>query len=152
MTKPSALPRHFLVRLAVTALVMLTLSCSSDSPVGSGNGGASFDYAAVSAAYCRDECAYANDGKCDELDLLCNPGTDCTDCGGRITGPACADTCRYAHDGMCDSPQLCSPGTDCSDCTGADAGMGGAGNAPGICANSCYFAGNGKCDEPAAGS
>ena len=97
MTKPSALPRHFLVRLAVTALVMLTLSCSSDSPVGSGNGGASFDYAAVSAAYCRDECAYANDGKCDELDLLCNPGTDCTDCGGRITGPACADTCRYAR-------------------------------------------------------
>lgn len=102
--------------------------------------------APVLGAYCRDDCVLAGDGKCDEYDLTCAPGSDCTDCGGTVTGGACEDTCRFALDGACDSPFLCAPGTDCSDCAGA-LGAGGSSSGP-TCQDTCRTAVDGECDEP----
>ncbi len=134
-----------IIGLLSSLAAALLFSCASDAPDDGRDSAGVFDYPSYSAAYCRDECAYANDGKCNELDLLCSPGTDCTDCGGRITGGECVNTCRYAHDGVCDSPQLCAPGTDCADCTGL--GAGGAQGVTDTCDDSCFFSGNDSCDE-----
>ncbi|CAM9840870.1 unnamed protein product, partial [Heterosigma akashiwo] len=52
----------------------------------------------------------------------CDPGTDCTDCGGLRAGdsaPECENTCMFARDGYCDDPRgndLCKAGSDCQDC------------------------------------
>jgi len=51
----------------------------------------------------------------------CDPGTDCTDCGLKITEDGeCTNTClRTARDGVCDDPRVggtCALGTDCQDC------------------------------------
>ena len=79
-------------------------------------------------------CVYANDGVCDETGGLCDPGTDCTDCG--TCGPV-EDTCGLANNGTCDEPAPCLVGTDCTDC-------GTCNNAN----NSCEWANDGQCDEP----
>eukprot|EP00640_Fibrocapsa_japonica_P000471 CAMPEP_0113936124 /NCGR_PEP_ID=MMETSP1339-20121228/3090_1 /TAXON_ID=94617 /ORGANISM="Fibrocapsa japonica" /LENGTH=895 /DNA_ID=CAMNT_0000938473 /DNA_START=132 /DNA_END=2819 /DNA_ORIENTATION=+ /assembly_acc=CAM_ASM_000762 len=57
----------------------------------------------------------------------CDPGTDCTDCGGFGVTEAteCDNTCRFSRDDYCDDPRgndLCNMGTDCQDCgpVGAD--------------------------------
>jgi len=74
---------------------------------------------------CDDTCSDANNGQCDDggetsvYRINCVFGTDCTDCGIRLS---CLDTCQYANDGWCDdggegsSFYLCDMGTDCSDC------------------------------------
>ena len=47
---------------------------------------------------CDDNCAYSNDGICDDGGLgsqsvaYCSYGTDCTDCGGRVAMPAAPPT------------------------------------------------------------
>ena len=45
---------------------------------------------------CEDTCASANDGVCDEDENNCDPGTDCTDCGGEgtlVTSEYCPSGC-----------------------------------------------------------
>ena len=45
---------------------------------------------------CEDTCASANDGVCDETENNCDPGTDCTDCGGEgtiVTSDYCPSGC-----------------------------------------------------------
>mmetsp|Transcript_11821 Transcript_11821/g.14771 ORF Transcript_11821/g.14771 Transcript_11821/m.14771 type:complete len:921 (-) Transcript_11821:1207-3969(-) len=71
----------------------------------------------------------------DFLAPVCEPGTDCTDCGRTSTGPdehaaitatvECTNTCQWAEDGYCDDTRtsgLCELGTDCKDCGPASAG------------------------------
>jgi serine protease Do len=79
---------------------------------------------------CSDTCAipsqvangFCNDGSNGDL-ALCDPGTDCTDCGEGPDG--CADTCTVSAasaDGACDDGgpdsdfDICELGTDCTDC------------------------------------
>lgn len=65
------------------------------------------------------------------LGNVCEPGTDCTDCGGPAhptqdqyspyadAAVECDNTCEWARDGFCDdarSTGLCKLGTDCADC------------------------------------
>ena len=79
---------------------------------------------------CSDACAvpsqvangFCNDGSNGDL-ALCDPGTDCTDCGDGPDG--CTDTCSVSSangDGACDDGgpdsdfAICELGTDCTDC------------------------------------
>jgi hypothetical protein len=60
---------------------------------------------------------YALDGET----LVCEWGTDCTDCGPReeVEAPECTNTCQFARDGWCDDERtamICKLGTDCQDC------------------------------------
>jgi len=61
-------------------------------------------------------------GDDDFLAPVCDPGTDCTDCGGPTTPDTvtdCDNSCQWANDGFCDDTRtsgLCSSGTDCHDC------------------------------------
>merc|ERR1712070_394245 len=53
--------------------------------------------------------------------LVCEWGTDCTDCGPReeVEAPECTNTCQFARDGWCDDERtdmICKLGTDCQDC------------------------------------
>jgi hypothetical protein len=82
----------------------------------------------VGGAYlCNDDCFHvdadaglsAYDGICQDglsgsKSGVCNPGTDCADCGPRLG--ICLDTCPFANNGSCDISAKCKPGTDCSDC------------------------------------
>lgn len=65
---------------------------------------------------------------------VCDPGTDCTDCGAD-RGPdeyaafkssvECDNSCQWANDGYCDDTRtsgLCALGTDCRDCGPASEG------------------------------
>jgi len=57
----------------------------------------------------------------DEGTLVCEWGTDCTDCGPReeVEAPECTNTCQFARDGWCDDERtamICKLGTDCQDC------------------------------------
>jgi len=82
------------------------------------------------SATCSDACAvpsqvangFCNDGSNGDL-ALCDPGTDCTDCGEGANG--CTDTCSVLSvngDGDCDDGgpdsdfDICELGTDCTDC------------------------------------
>eukprot|EP00632_Arachnochrysis_sp_CCMP2950_P012529 CAMPEP_0185693838 /NCGR_PEP_ID=MMETSP1164-20130828/3499_1 /TAXON_ID=1104430 /ORGANISM="Chrysoreinhardia sp, Strain CCMP2950" /LENGTH=914 /DNA_ID=CAMNT_0028360647 /DNA_START=66 /DNA_END=2810 /DNA_ORIENTATION=+ len=69
----------------------------------------------------------------DFLAPVCEPGTDCTDCGAAAHGPdevaslavECTNTCTWARDDYCDDTRtsgLCDLGTDCQDCGPASAG------------------------------
>ena len=79
---------------------------------------------------CSDTCVvpsqvangFCNDGSNGDL-ALCDPGTDCTDCGEGPNG--CTDTCTVSFaiaDGACDDGgpdsefDICALGTDCTDC------------------------------------
>jgi len=62
-------------------------------------------------------------GDDDFLAPVCDPGSDCTDCGGPQTSDVppteCDNTCQWANDGFCDDTRtsgLCDEGTDCHDC------------------------------------
>ena len=71
----------------------------------------------------------------DFLAPVCEPGTDCSDCGDAFRGPDdvaeakgpavdCTNTCAWADDGYCDDTRtsgLCDLGTDCKDCGPASA-------------------------------
>eukprot|EP00968_Pinguiococcus_pyrenoidosus_P009567 scaffold743_cov267-Pinguiococcus_pyrenoidosus.AAC.6 len=56
----------------------------------------------------------------DFMPSFCDPGTDCTDCGGTLKSVhTCDDTCKFAMDFVCDDPRgtgLCELGSDCHDC------------------------------------
>jgi len=65
---------------------------------------------------------------------VCEPGTDCHDCGDAFRGPdevsaqaanvECTNTCPWANDGYCDDVRtsgMCDLGTDCKDCGPASA-------------------------------
>ena len=100
---------------------------------------------------CGASCTFVADGECDDggegsaFDL-CDPCTDCFDCGPRLRGecatspisppapsapveegPGCGTSCMYADDGECDDGgeesnyYLCDPCTDCGDCGTRDA-------------------------------
>jgi len=62
-------------------------------------------------------------GDDDFLAPVCDPGTDCTDCGGPATADtpptSCDNSCQWSNDGFCDDTRtsgLCDEGTDCHDC------------------------------------
>mmetsp|Transcript_32102 Transcript_32102/g.102385 ORF Transcript_32102/g.102385 Transcript_32102/m.102385 type:complete len:916 (+) Transcript_32102:251-2998(+) len=70
----------------------------------------------------------------DFLAPVCEPGTDCSDCGDAFRGPdevtaananvECTNTCPWADDGYCDDIRtsgICDLGTDCKDCGPASA-------------------------------
>lgn len=63
---------------------------------------------------CEDTCASANDGVCDETENNCDPGTDCTDCGGEgtlVTSDYCPSGCLPA----CDACPRIMPAPVCQD-------------------------------------
>ena len=108
---------------------------------GSSSGGAAWE---SPVGLCEDTCSgilgdYFNDGTCnddnspnhDSLLITCDPGTDCTDCGGTLGGGSatgyigaeyCTTTCPWSSDGECDDggpnseTSLCDFGSDCTDC------------------------------------
>ncbi|MBM4282493.1 MAG: hypothetical protein FJ137_17655 [Deltaproteobacteria bacterium] len=95
--------------------------CPQPDPDCAGGGGGS------------DTCVWANDNECDEP-VLCEPGTDTTDCSGG--GGGSGDTCVWANDNECDEPNLCASGTDTTDCSGGGSG------------DTCIWANDNFCDEP----
>jgi S1-C subfamily serine protease len=126
-------------------------------------------------ATCSDVCVVSvviADGVCQDGsaagDVLCDPGTDCSDCGAGAAG--CSDTCTrraFAGDGACDDGgagsdfNICDLGTDCGDC--GDRAGGGGGQPPpssspppadGVCSDFCTglaLAVNGVCEDGSAG-
>ena len=84
----------------------------------------------VGQSLCTDLCLASDlvaDGICEDGTVpgvfLCDPGTDCTDCGAGANG--CTDTCEipeFNADGACDDGgpgfefDVCDLGTDCTDC------------------------------------
>ena len=63
---------------------------------------------------CEDTCASANDGVCDETENNCDPGTDCTDCGGEgtlVTSDYCPSGCLPT----CDACPRIMPAPVCTD-------------------------------------
>lgn len=112
----------------------------------------------LAAAAGNDSCVWANDGECDDATLggtgACEPGTDATDCAGKMPGgqatgavpqvpfPQLAgdDSCQWARDGECDEARFggggyCANGTDATDC------------APIAATAQCQWAFDYECDE-----
>lgn len=83
------------------------------------------------------DCAYIEDGACDEP-FLCAPGTDVVDCAAEPPPPAPECNPLWIEDGFCDEPILCAPGTDVVDC---------AAEPPPADCNPLWIE-DGECDEP----
>lgn len=76
-----------------------------------------------------NSCGWSNDGTCDGT-LVCDEGTDCSDCGTcpELDAPeldaecVCDDSCEWSNDGSCEDGgpgkqmSICDLGTDCADC------------------------------------
>uniref|UniRef100_A0ABM0MH92 Delta-like protein 4-like n=1 Tax=Saccoglossus kowalevskii TaxID=10224 RepID=A0ABM0MH92_SACKO len=110
----------------------------------------------IQAGFCTHTCTYSNDGVCDDggygsRNSVCSYGTDCVDCGLRLsTTVLCNNTCKYPNDGICDDGgdihySICDYGTDCADC-----GM--RSNILELCTDTCVYPHNGYCDDGGEGS
>lgn len=92
---------------------------------GTGSGSAPWfddDYGGLYAYGKYDDFYGYGYGADDYLGPVCDPGTDCSDCGGPPTPdapPVCDNSCQWSNDGFCDDTRttgLCNAGTDCHDC------------------------------------
>ena len=86
-------------------------------------GGGKMELEAPGVDGCFNECSLARNGQCNDggdgsINSECEIGTDCHDCGKRIS---CLNTCDWNGDTFCDDggdgeEQYCELGTDCADC------------------------------------
>ena len=66
----------------------------------------------------ENSCKWAYDGTCDEIEGLCDAGTDGWDCRRAGVAPG-IESCPWSNDGECDEPGgtgACIPYTDTADC------------------------------------
>lgn len=120
-------------KILAAALILAFAACGGGGSDDNDGGDSSDDISRGGDSFCLNNCAFADDGECDDtgpgaISSSCVLGTDCDDCGSRPApapgrnGLSCSDECVFAGDGECDDgrdPNFalnCPPATDCTDC------------------------------------